>query len=131
MVATPRGRLETPAAPSDPSAWRAAPDLEPSEGEQNKRYDERTDCVLASDVSGACLEPREKRGKATRWNEPVRSGDDKEQDAKKSRDQWQGSVHRAVLRKVPPLSRRAALSPRSAQFPVGKAALTGPHPDPL
>ena len=42
---------------------------------------------LTSDVSGARLEPREKRGKATRWNEPVRGGDGKEQDAKKPGDQ--------------------------------------------
>jgi len=124
MVASPRGRL-------DPNAWPPAPDLEPSEGEQDERYDERTDRVLASDVSGARLEPREKRGKATHWNQPVHSGDGKEQDAKKSRDQRQGSVHKAALRTVPPLSRRATLSPRSAQFPVGKVALTGPHADPL
>src|SRR6478672_2600768 len=87
QVASPRGRL-------DPNAWRSAPALEPSEGEQDERYDERTDRVLDGDVSGARLEPREKRGKATRWNEPVRGGDSKEQDAKKSRDQRQGSVHR-------------------------------------
>ena len=98
MVASPRGRLETPAARGDPSAWRSAPDLEPNEGEQDERYDERTDRVLASDVSGARLEPREKRGKATHWNEPVHDGDGKEQDAKKSRDQRQGSVHRADVR---------------------------------
>jgi hypothetical protein len=91
MVATPRGRL-------DPNAWRSAPDLEPSEGEQDERYDERTDRVLASDVSGARLEPREKRGKATHWNQPVRGGDGKEQDAKKPGDQGQGSVHRADVR---------------------------------
>jgi len=97
MVASPRGRL-------DPNAWPSAPDLEPSEGEQDERYDERTDCVLASDVSGARLEPREKRGKATHWNQPVHGGDGKEQDAKKSRDQRQGSVHKAALRTVPPLS---------------------------
>ena len=80
MVATRRGRL-------DPNAWRSAPDLKPSEGEQDERYDERTDRVLASDVSGARLEPREKRGKATCWNEPVRGGNHKEQEAKKSGDQ--------------------------------------------
>jgi hypothetical protein len=38
MVASPRGRLETPAARGDPSAWRSAPDLEPNEGEQDERY---------------------------------------------------------------------------------------------
>jgi len=91
MVATSRGRL-------DPNARRSAPDLEPSEGEQDERYDERTDRVLASDVSGARLEPREKRGKATHWNQPVRGGDGKEQDAKKPGDQGQGSVHRADVR---------------------------------
>ena len=91
MVASPRGRL-------DPNVWPSAPDLEPSEGEQDERYDERTDRVLASDVSGARLEPREKRGKATHWNEPVHDGDGKEQDAKKSGDQRQGSVHRADVR---------------------------------
>jgi hypothetical protein len=55
-VATPRGRL-------DPNAWRSAPDLEPNEGEQDERYDERTDRVLASDVSGARLEPRKNEGR--------------------------------------------------------------------
>jgi hypothetical protein len=87
MVATPRGRLETPTTPGDPSAWRSAPALEPSAGEQDERYDERTDRVLASGVSRARLEPREKRGKATHWNQPVRGGDGKEQDAKKPGDQ--------------------------------------------
>jgi len=91
LVASPRGRL-------DPNAWPSAPDLEPSEGEQDERYDERTDRVLASDVRGARLESREKRGKATHWNEPVHGGDGKEQDAKKSGDQRQGSVHRADVR---------------------------------
>ena len=79
-------------------AWRSAPALEPSEGEQDERYDERTDRVLDGDVSGVRLEPREKRGKATHWNEPVHGGDGKEQDAKKSSDQRQGSVHRADVR---------------------------------
>jgi len=79
-------------------AWRSAPALEPSEGEQDERYDERTDRVLDGDVSGVRLEPREKRGKATHWNEPVHGGDGKEQDAKKSSDQRQGSVHRAAVR---------------------------------
>ena len=90
-MASPRWRL-------DPNAWRSAPDLEPSEGEQDESYDERTDCVLASDVSGARLEPREKRGKAAHWNQPVRGGDGKEQDAEKCGDQRQGSVHRANVR---------------------------------
>jgi hypothetical protein len=53
--------------------------------------------VLDGDVSGARLEPREKRGKATRWDEPVHGGDGKEQDAKKSGDQRQGSFHGADL----------------------------------
>src|ERR1700722_1535477 len=88
MVATSLEKL-------DPSTSRSAPALEPSEGEQDERYDERTDRVLQGDVSGARLEPREKRGKATRWNEPVHGGDGKEEDAKKSGDQRQGSVHRA------------------------------------
>jgi hypothetical protein len=52
LVASPRGRL-------DPNAWPSVPDLEPSEGEQDERYDERTDRVLASDVRGARLESRE------------------------------------------------------------------------
>jgi hypothetical protein len=56
---TLRGRL-------DPSAWRSAPALEPSEGEQDECYDERTDRVLDGGVIRARLEPREKRGKATR-----------------------------------------------------------------
>jgi hypothetical protein len=59
----------------DRSAPRSAPALEPSEGEQDESYDERTDRVLDGDVSGARLEPREKRGKATRWNAPVHGGD--------------------------------------------------------
>ena len=91
MVATSLEKL-------DPSTSRSAPALEPSEGEQDERYDERTDRVLHGDVSGARLEPREKRGKATRWNEPVHGGDGKEEDAKKSGDQRQGSVHRADVR---------------------------------
>ena len=82
----------------DPSAWRSAPALEPSEGEQDDRYDERTDRVLGGDVSGARPEPREKRGKATCRNEPVHGGDGQEQEAKKSGDQRQGSVHRADVR---------------------------------
>jgi hypothetical protein len=90
MVATSLEKL-------DPSTSRSAPALEPSEGEQDERYDERTDRVLHGDVSGARLEPREKRGKATRWNEPVHGGDSKEQDAKKSGDQRQG-FHRAGVR---------------------------------
>jgi hypothetical protein len=72
--------------------------MKPSEGEQNERYDERTDRVLNGDVSRARLEPRDKRGKATRWNEPVHGGDGKEQDAKKSGDQRQGPVHGAAVR---------------------------------
>ena len=71
----------------DPCASRTAPALEPSEGEQDEGYDERTDRVLDGDVIGARLEPREKRGKATRRNEPVHGGDGKEQNAKKSGNQ--------------------------------------------
>ena len=37
--------------------------MEPSEGEQDERYDERTDRVLDGDVSGARLEPRENEGR--------------------------------------------------------------------
>jgi hypothetical protein len=88
MVATSLEKL-------DPSTSRSAPALEPSEDEQDERYDERTDRVLHCDVSGT---RREKRGKATRWNEPVHGGDGKEEDAKKSGDQRQGSVHRADVR---------------------------------
>jgi hypothetical protein len=91
MVATSLEKL-------DPSTSRSAPALEPSEGEQDERYDERTDRVLHGDVSGARLEPREERGKATRWNEPVHGGDGKEEDTKKSGDRRQGSVHRADVR---------------------------------
>ena len=91
MVATSLEKL-------DPSTSRCAPALEPSEGEQDERYDERTDRVLHGDVSGARLEPREKRGKATRWYEPVHGGDGEEEDAKKPGDQGQGSVHRADVR---------------------------------
>jgi hypothetical protein len=80
----------------DLSAPRSAPALEPSEGEQDESYDERTDRVLDGDVSGARLEPREKRGKATRWNEPVQGRDGKEQDAKKSGDQKQRSVYHSA-----------------------------------
>jgi hypothetical protein len=126
MVATSLEKL-------DPSTSRSAPALEPSEGEQDERYDERTDRVLHGDVSGARLEPREKRGKATRWNEPVHGGDGKEEDAKKSGDQRQGSVHRADVREdrkfsvtLPPgrhpLPRREALprdDPRSVNSRPG------------
>ena len=91
------GRGDNPTG-LDPNTWRSAPALEPSKGEQDERYDERTDRVLDGDVSGVRLEPREKRGKATRWNEPVHGGNGKEQDTKKSGDQRQGSVHRAVVR---------------------------------
>jgi hypothetical protein len=82
----------------DPSTSRSAPALEPSEGEQDERYDERTDRVLHGDVSGARLEPREKRGKVTRWNEPVKSSDGKEQDAKKPGDQRPTSIFVIVFR---------------------------------
>ena len=97
MVAMPRGRL-------GPNAWRSAPALEPSEGEQDERYDERTDRVLDVDMSVARLEPREKRGKAARWNEPIHGGDGKEQDAKDSGDQRQRFVHRADVREDRKLS---------------------------
>jgi hypothetical protein len=86
--------------------------LEPGEGEQDERYDERTDCVLDGDVSGARLEPPEKQGKATRWNEPVHGGDGKKQDAKKSSDQRQGSVHRADVREDRNFPLRAAVKTR-------------------
>jgi hypothetical protein len=52
--------------------------LDPSEDEQAERYDERTDRVMASDMIGARLKTREKRGKATHWNQPVCGGDGKE-----------------------------------------------------
>jgi hypothetical protein len=86
VVATPPGL--------DPSALRSAPTLEPSEGEQEKRYAKRPDRVLEGDVSGARFEPREKRGKAARWNEPIHGGGGKEEDAEKSSDQRHGSIHR-------------------------------------
>jgi len=56
--------------------------LEPSEGEQDKRYDERNDRAPG----------------VIRDAEPAPRGADKEQDAKKSGDQGQGSVHRAAVR---------------------------------
>jgi hypothetical protein len=64
--------------------------------------------VLDGDVSGVRLEPREKRGKATRWNEPVHGGNGKEQDTKKSGDQRQESVHRADVTRGPQIFRYAA-----------------------
>ena len=56
--------------------------LTPGEGEQDERYDERTDRMLDVDLSAVRLEPREKRGKVTRWNKRVHGGDEKEQEAK-------------------------------------------------
>jgi hypothetical protein len=73
--------------------------LDPSEDEQDERYDERTDRVLAGDMIRARLKPREKRGKATHWNQPVCGGDGKEQDAKNPGDERQGAVHRVALRR--------------------------------
>jgi hypothetical protein len=105
----------------DPSTSRSAPALEPSEGEQDERYDERTDRVLHGDVSRARLEPWEKRGKATRWNEPVHGGDGKEEDAKKSGDQRQGSVHRADVREDRKFS--VTLPPGDTPLPRREAAL--------
>jgi hypothetical protein len=90
--------LKTPAPGGAPSG-RVAPDLDPSEDEQDERYDERTDRVLAGDMIRARLKPREKRGKATHWNQPVCGGDGKEQDAKKPGDKRQGAVHRVGLRR--------------------------------
>jgi hypothetical protein len=83
MVASPRGSL-------DSSARRSAPALEPSEGEQDERYDERNDRALD-------VEDRDARARIdTRWNEPVHGGAGKEHNAKKSGDQRPpGSVHRA------------------------------------
>ena len=121
MVASPRWRL-------DPNAWRSAPDLEPSEGEQDESYDERTDCVLASDVSGARLEPREKRGKATHWNQPVRGGDGKEQDAEKCGDQRQGSVHRANVRESLKFSVTLLIDAPRAKDRPGDRRLRKPRP---
>ena len=105
-MATLRERLD---------AWRSAPALEPGEGEQDERYDKRTDCVLDGDVSGARLEPREKRGKATHWNEPVHGGDGEEQNAKKSGDQGQG----------PFIGRMYA---RTANFPLRASVTTREDP---
>ena len=96
--------LETP-APDAPSG-RVAIDLDASECEQDKRYDERTDRVMASDMIGALLKPREKRRKVPRWNEPVCGGDGKEQDAKKPGDERQGAVHRVALRRPDMLALR-------------------------
>jgi hypothetical protein len=75
--------------------------------------------VLDGDVIGARLEPREKRGKATRWNEPVHGGDSKEQDAKKSGDQRQGSVNRTDVRENRKFSVTAP-SMRTYAAPVGR-----------
>ena len=110
-----------------PSAWRSAPALEPTEGEQDECYDERTDRVLDGDVIGARLELREKRGKATRRNETVHGGDGKEQDAKKSGDQWQGSVHRPNVREDRKFSVTAP-SVRHARPRRGAADAGGPQP---
>jgi len=46
--------------------------LEPSEGEQDERYDERNDCTLDVEVRNAAglID--------TRWNEPVHGGAGKE-----------------------------------------------------
>ena len=99
MVATSLEKL-------DPSTSRSAPALEPSEGEQDERYDERTDRVMASDMIGALLKPREKRRKVPHWNEPVCGGDGKEQDAKKPGDERQGAVHRVALRRPDMLALR-------------------------
>jgi hypothetical protein len=44
MVATPRERLDV---------WPSAPALEPSEGEQDERYDDRYDRTLDAEVRGA------------------------------------------------------------------------------
>ena len=88
MVATPRERLD---------ALPSAPALEPSEGKQDERYDERNDRMLDVDVRGAIYKPRDKRGKATRWNEPVHDSAGKEHNTKKSGDQRPESVHRAQI----------------------------------
>jgi hypothetical protein len=70
---------------------RAAPGLEPSEGEQDKRYDERHDRAEGVEV-------RDAGGRIyTRWNKPVHDGAGKEHNAKKSGDQRPGSVHRRNL----------------------------------
>jgi hypothetical protein len=66
--------------------------------------------VLDVDVRVACPEPREKRRKAIRWNEPVNGGDGKEQDAKKSGDQRHGSDHRADVREGRKFSVNAAFA---------------------
>jgi hypothetical protein len=109
----------------DPSTSRSAPALEPSEGEQDERYDERTDRVLHGDVSGARLEPREQRGKATRWNEPVHGGNGKEQDTKKSGDQRQGSVHRAGYTRGAQIFRYTA----SGRYPLPRREAALPRDD--
>ena len=59
MVATPRERLD---------ALPSAPALEPSEGKQDERYDERNDGALDVEVRDAAARID------TRWNEPVHGG---------------------------------------------------------
>jgi hypothetical protein len=72
--------------------------LVPSEREQDDRYDERNNRVLEVDPSGARHEPREKQGKVTSGNEAVRGSKGKEQDAKKTRNQRQRSLHGSDVR---------------------------------
>ena len=81
MVATPRERLD---------ALPSAPALEPSEGKQDERYDERNDRARHVEVrDAACID--------TPWNKPVPDGASKEHNANKSGDQRPG-VHRAAVR---------------------------------
>ena len=82
MVATPRERLD---------AWPSAPALEPSEGKQDERYDERNDGALDVEVRDAAARID------TRWNEPVHDSAGKEHNTKKSGDQRPESVHRAQI----------------------------------
>jgi hypothetical protein len=117
------------------SAWRSATASEPSKGEQDESYDERTDRVLDGDVTGVRLEPREKRGKATRWNEPVHGGDGKEQDTEKSGDQRQGSTHRADIREgrkfsVTAIARARELAGAEALRPLPDAVVATLKTDP-
>ena len=60
--------------------------LEPREGEQEKRYDERAERMLDVDVLRARLEPWQERRKAAGGREPVHGGKHEEHDAKKSGD---------------------------------------------
>ena len=59
--------------------------LQPGDGEQDDRHDERADSVLDVDLVGVRLEAREERRKAAGWNQPVDEGDHQEDQRPESR----------------------------------------------